>query len=590
MKTEILFVRWWKWLISRLSDSQRVVLASILVGLISGMMAVLLKLFAHTIEKYVSRIDSSSYLYIILPFCGILASVLFVKIFTKKGVDKGSFNVLFAIAKKSSHIPKEETYTHIVTSGLTVGLGGSAGMESPIVQTGAAIGSNLSGLFPLNYRDRTLMIGCGAAAGIAAAFNAPIAGVLFALEVLLVNASIQTFIPLIIAGATGALCSKVVLDEEVLFHFKQQQTFDYHNMPFYTLLGILCGLFAVYHTRSFIRAENLIHKVARTTFSKLLIGGSLLVILIMLFPPLFGEGYIAIKNLSDPTMMRSLASHSMLSDWITSPQGLTLFLVIILFVKVWATALTVTAGGNGGNFAPSLFAGGFLGYLFAYGVNYSGLKQLPTHNFILVGMAGVLCGVFHAPLTSIFLIAEITGGYDLIIPLMIVSSLSLLVVRYLQPRSIDAIKLSQKGFEHTSDQDSIILSALDTEHLIEKNFIPVLPTASLGELVKLISQSKRNIFPVVDEEGELQGVLLLDQLREVMFKTELYTTLLVKDIQQAPPAILTCDESMASVMDKFDKTQAWNLPITKDKKYVGFVSKSMIFSEYRKWLQENSYH
>src|SRR6478609_9373937 len=282
-----MIVRWWKWLISSLSDRQRVVLASILVGLLSGMMAVLLKLFAHTIERYVSRIDSSSYLYVILPFCGILAAVLFIKIFSKGGVEKGSFNVLFSIAKKSSHIPKEETYSHVITSGLTVGLGGSAGMESPIVQTGAAVGSNLSQLFPLNYRDRTLMIGCGAAAGIAAAFNAPIAGVLFALEILLVNASIQTFIPLIIAGATGALCSKIVLNEDVLFHFKQQ-SFDYHNMPFYVLLGIFCGLYSVYHTRSFIRAESLMNKVARTAFSKLLIGGSLLVILIMLFPPLFG--------------------------------------------------------------------------------------------------------------------------------------------------------------------------------------------------------------------------------------------------------------------------------------------------------------
>lgn len=589
MKGEMILVRWWKGLISKLNDNQRVILASILVGLWSGMMAVLLKLFAHTIEKYVSRIDSSSYLYVILPFFGILLSVLFVKIFIKKGVDKGSFHVLFSIAKKSSHIPKEETYTHIITSGLTVGLGGSAGMESPIVQTGAAVGSNLSGLFPLSYRDRTLMIGCGAAAGVAAAFNAPIAGVLFALEVLLVNASIQTFIPLILAGATGALCSKIVLNEDVLFHFKPQ-SFDYHNVPLYFLLGILTGLFAAYHTRSFISAENLMNKVAKTAFTKLLIGGSLLILLILLFPPLFGEGYVAIKNLTEPGIMQSLVAHSILSSWITSPQTLTLFLIAILFVKVWATALTLTAGGNGGNFAPALFAGGFLGYLFADGINFLGLKQLPVHNFTLVGMAGVLCGVFRAPLTSIFLIAEITGGYDLIIPLMIVASLSLLVVRYLQPRSLDAIKLLQKGFEHTSNQDSIILSALATGNLIETNFLPVSPNASLGELVNLISQSKRNIFPVVDEAGELRGVLLLDQIREVMFKTELYDTMLVKEIQQAPPAILSFDESMASVMEKFDKTQAWNLPVVKDKQYAGFVSKSMIFSEYRKWLRENSYH
>jgi len=570
----------------RLSHHQLLMVCSVLVGLWSGGMAVVLKLLAHYIQDSLVRNEYGALFYSVFPTLGILGTVIITFIFFRDKLEKGSYQVLYAIARKSSRIPRQQTYSHVITSAVTVGLGGSAGLESPIVQTGAAVGSTFGGLVQLSYKDRTLLIGCGAAAGIAAAFNAPIAGVLFALEVLLSQVSVSAFIPIILAGATGALCSKVILNEDILLSFHLQQPFDYLNTGYYILLGVLCGLYSAYYIKTYERAERIL-SFTENPWVKVLAGGFLLGVLILLFPPLFGEGYASIRNLGNlrPDM---IFSGSLIAPYLTHASLIAVFLVLVLMLKVWATAITLSAGGNGGNFAPSLFAGGVLGFTFVFVLNQLQITQTPVANFTLVGMCGVLTGIFHAPLTGIFLIAEITGGYDLIIPLMIVAAISLSVSRYIQPRSLDAMKLMQKGHEHTHDQDAHILNTMPIDNLIENDFALVYEYEKLGDLVKRISQSRRNTFPVVDEDRRLKGIIQLDDVRDKIFRTELYEELAVKDIMQPVPDKISVDEKMVTVMEKFDRTKAWNLPVVKHNRYLGFVSKSKIFTEYRKRLQEQS--
>ncbi len=570
----------------RLSHHQLLMVCSVLVGLWSGGMAVVLKLLAHYIQDSLVRSEYGALFYSIFPLIGILVTVIITFIFFRDKLEKGSYQVLYAIARKSSRIPRQQTYSHVITSAVTVGLGGSAGLESPIVQTGAAVGSTLGGLVQLSYKDRTLLIGCGAAAGIAAAFNAPIAGVLFALEVLLSQVSVSAFIPIILAGATGALCSKIILNEDILLSFQLQQPFDYLNTGYYVLLGVLCGLYSAYYIRTYDKAERLL-SFTESPWVKVLAGGFLLGALILVFPPLFGEGYSSIRNLGNLRPDITF-SGSLIAPYLTHAWLIAIFLVLVLMLKVWATAITLSAGGNGGNFAPSLFSGGVLGFTFVFVLNQLQITQTPAANFTLVGMCGVLTGIFHAPLTGIFLIAEITGGYDLIIPLMIVAVTSLSVSRYIQPKSLDAIKLMQKGHEHTHDHDAHILNTMPIDNLIENDFAIVYENEKLGDLVKRISQSRRNTFPVVDEDRRLKGIIQLDDVRDKIFRTELYEELAVKDIMHPVPDRISVDEKMITVMEKFDRTKAWNLPVVQHSRYLGFVSKSKIFTEYRKRLQEHS--
>lgn len=572
---------------SRLSPKQFIIVSSIVVGMWSGLLAVCLKFLAHVIQNMVTRFDSSLLLHAFFPLVGITLTVLFIRFFLGNKMEKGSYNVLYAIGKRSSKIAPSQTYSHVVTSALTVGLGGSAGLESPIVQTGAAAGSTYGNFFAMNYRDRTLLIGCGAAAGIATAFNAPIAGVLFALEVLLVNVSVSAFIPLLIAGATGALCSKIFLDEGIILSAHFQQAFNYRNVPYYIVLGILSGLFSVYYTRSFLRVDTFFTKRFKNQGVRVLVGGLVLAVLILFFPPLFGEGYDSVMHLTN-LRPSQLVQGSILQEWISGNGSLILFITAITFLKVWATGITLSSGGNGGNFAPALYAGGFLGFLFASVVNFLNISYIPESNFSLVGMAGILSGIFHAPLTGIFLIAEVTGGYDLIIPLMIVSALSYAVSRQLEHHSLDSAKLAQKGHMHTTDRDTNILTTLATSSLIEKDFKPVAADGKLADLVKVVAKSRRNLFPVLDGNDDLVGVIVLDNIREVMFDTQLYDKIRVNELMQDPPALLDVNEDMISVMNKFDRTEAWNLPVVDGKQYVGFVSKASIFSEYRRILQQTT--
>jgi len=414
------------WAQDQLTPKQFIFLSSVLVGISAALAVIVLKTFAHQVfsfATYINGILKLSFINSVLPIIGIVLTVFVVKKILGGTIEKGTSQILYAVAKKAGIIPKKQMYAQIVTSSLTVGLGGSAGLESPIVITGAAFGSNYAQKYKLGYKDRTLLIGCGVAAGIAAAFNAPIAGVLFAIEVLLVDVSIAAFTPIMIAAATGALVSAIVLDETILLSFKQQQTFDYHNIPFYIILGLFTGFIAVYYSRNFQRTERFFARLKFGPYKKALFGSSILALIIFIFPTLFGEGYESIKTLSENDPGK-LLENTLFSDFRNNSWALLIFVGLTLLLKVFATGITLGSGGNGGNFAPSLFLGSYVGFFFSKSMNLIGLTKLPVSNFTLVGMAGILSGLFHAPLTAIFLIAEITGGYNLMIPLMIVSSIS----------------------------------------------------------------------------------------------------------------------------------------------------------------------
>jgi chloride channel protein, CIC family len=583
---------------SRFSARQYLVFSATLVGISAGVLAVALKLIVHGIqilfntENLFSPIKQPYYL--LLPTVGIFLCVLFINKILMGDLGRGVANILFEIARKSAHVKRHKLYSHIVTSAFTAGFGGSAGLEAPIVVTGSAVGSNLATALGHSYRERTLLLGCGAAAGIAAVFNAPIAGVMFAMEVLLADVTISAFIPLIISAACGALFSKAVLNEANLFSFKLQQPFNWINTPFYVLLGILSAFVSLYYIRISHRVSIFFKNQAFSSYQKVLFGGAVLAFLIALFPSLFGEGYSSIRLLADgkaDVLFQKSAFFDYFSQkmaqkaFYTEGSLLLIFLGATIFVKAIATSVTIGAGGNGGNFAPSLFVGSYVGFVFSRLMNFVFNLKLTESNFTIVGMAGILSGVMYAPLTAIFLIAEVAGGYDLIIPLMIVSTISSVFVRHFEPISIETKAMIERGEVFSQDKDRNILLLLKANKLIETDFKTIKPTNSLGELIDTIKISQRNLFAVVNEKGQFEGILTLDDVRSVMFDVDLYTTIIVEDIMKMPPAVVRLNEDMGVIMKKFDDTNAWNLPVVDESEiYIGFISKSAIFSNYRNQL------
>jgi len=572
---------------SLMTPKQFLFLSSVLIGISCSFAVIILKTFAHSVfsfATYINGILKLSFINSILPIIGILLTVFVVKKVLNGSIQKGTSQILYAVAKKASIIPRKQMYAQIVTSSLTVGLGGSAGLESPIVITGAAFGSNFAQNYKLQYKDRTLLIGCGVAAGIAAAFNAPIAGVLFAIEVLLVDVSISAFTPIMISGATGALVSAIVLDESILLSFKKQETFDYHNIPFYVTLGVLTGLAAIYYSRNFQRVEHYFSKQQINPYRKALIGSSLLALLIFIFPTLFGEGYESIRTLSE-TDPGKLLDNTLFADFRNNQWVLLLFVGATMMVKVFASGLTLGSGGNGGNFAPSLFLGSYLGYFFSKFITLIGLSKLPITNFTMVGMAGILSGLFHAPLTAIFLIAEITGGYGLMIPLMIVSSISFAISKRYEKYSLDVKGLAKKGHAFTSNKDSNILSTLDIDTIIQCDYLTVHPEENLSKLVDLISHSNQVVFAVVNNDKDLVGVVHFNDIREIIFNSYRVKYTLIKDVMKAPLTTISSLDSMEIVMKKFEMSKSAFLPVLRDGKYHGFISKSIALEAYRTKLR-----
>ncbi|MFH6971367.1 MULTISPECIES: chloride channel protein [Flavobacterium] len=572
---------------SILTPKQFIFLSAVLVGISSAFAVIVLKTFAHWVfsfATYVSGILKLGFINSILPIIGIVLTVFVIKRVLGGTIQKGTSQILYAVAKKASIIPKKQMYAQIVTSSLTVGLGGSAGLESPIVITGAAFGSNYAQKYKLSYKDRTLLIGCGVAAGIAAAFNAPIAGVLFAIEVLLVDVSIAAFTPIMIAAATGALVSVIALNEEILLSFKQQQSFDYHNIAFYILLGLFTGFISVYYSRNFQKVEHFFARLKLSPYKKALFGSSILAILIFIFPTLFGEGYESIKTLSENDPGK-LLENTLFSSFRDNSWALLLFVGCTMMIKVFATGITLGSGGNGGNFAPSLFLGSYVGFFFSKFLNLTGLTKLPVSNFTLVGMAGILSGLFHAPLTAIFLIAEITGGYNLMIPLMIVASISFAISKRFEKHSMDVKNLVQKGHAFTSNKDTNVLSTLETSTIIQTDFLTVTPNENLERLVDLISHSNQVIFAVVDTEQNLLGIVHFNDIREIIFNSYRVKYTLVKEIMLKPVETISPDDSMEMVMNKFEISKKAFLPVLKDGKYYGFISKSVALEAYRTKLK-----
>ncbi len=586
MKFNNLLQRFLVWRVKNISNKSLVLFLSIFVGAFSGLGAVILKTTTHYIQHLLTQgfqIEYLNYLYFAYPLIGILLTIAFVIYLNKGKLGHGLSNILYIISRKSSLVERDKTYSHVVTSTLTVGFGGSVGLEAPIVVTGSAIGSNVGRFMHLGYKNRTLLIGCGAAAAIAAIFNAPITGVVFTLEVLLLELAIPSFIPILLAAISGKIVSKLLLGEDILFYFDVQADFLIAHIPHFIALGILTGLVSIYFSRVTHRIEEYFLRF-KGRLKKGLIGGFFLGVLILLFPPLYGEGFGSIKSIlgNNPAELlnNSIAFSFADQEWV-----ILLFISSIILFKVLAMTFTISGGGNGGYFAPSLFVGALTGFIFARVLSNVGIIEANyVSNFSLVGMAGIISGVLHAPLTGIFLIAEITNGYELIVPLMIVSVISYATIIKFEPHSIYTKQLVRKGELLTRNKDKAILSNLKLNRVIETDLKTVKPDMNLGELAEVVAHSKRNIFPVVDEDGVLLGIILLDDIRHIMFKQEKYESTFAKELMHSPPAFVTPNEDMDSVMQKFQMMNAWNLPVLEEGKYIGFVSKAKIFSVYRRLL------
>ena len=576
-----------EWRERHISEKHLVLLLSFFVGMFSAAAAGILKTFIHLIQRLVEEQligDDRTWLYLVTPMIGITLAACFVKYIVRDDISHGITKILYAISQRKSIIKPHNMWSSIVGSGLTIGFGGSVGAEAPIVLTGAAIGSNLAKAFRLDQKTMMLMIGCGAAGAIGGIFKAPIAGLVFTLEVLMMDLTMTSVAPLLISSVTATAISYLLTGSEPMFPIREIEPFIVSRIPWYLILGAICGLVSLYFTRGMNRLEQWFKHRIQNMWLKLLLGGMTLSILIFIFPPLYGEGYDVIRQLINGDSLSSIENSPLEHNEWAARNGawllLTYFGFILLF-KIVASVATNGAGGVGGIFAPSLFMGAVTGFLTARIMNMSGLS-VPEANFALVGMAGLMSGVMHAPLTGIFLIAELTGGYHLFMPLMIVSVISYLTIMLFEPHSLYAMRLAQKGELLTHNKDRNVLTLLKMDSVLETDFVTVFPEMTLGQLVQVISASKRNIFPVIDNDGRLRGILLLDEVRNIMFQPRLYKRFTVSQLMTSPPAVLPFDMPMEKVMETFEDTGAWNLPVVdEERRYLGFVSKSKIFNSYR---------
>lgn len=578
------------WLHKNISRSQFMIISGILVGSSAGLAAVLLKTSVHYIHYVITQkfvFEQQLLFYFIFPLLGIVLTTIVVIVFFKGQDRKGIPAILYEIAQNSSIVSPVKMYSQVIQSAITVGLGGSAGLESPIAVTGSAIGSNFARHYQLDYRDRTILLASGATAGIAAAFNAPIAGMMFAFEILLTGVVFSDFIPLIVASICGSLISRVLLNEETLFIFHSRHHFNYKNIPFYLLLAIACGFYARYFLLVSHWIEHRLKHLKIKRLQRAVIGGLVLSLLCCLFPPLFGEGYQVLKDLVDGKI-QSIIGLSFFKYVPYHSWFILIFLGLICLFKAFASSITIFSGGNGGNFAPSLFAGGILGYFLATAASLLGVPDVPIYNMVIVGMAGVMSGVLYAPLTAIFLIAESSSGYDLFIPLMIVSVTSYLMAKHFSAISPDLKELADKGQIFTTAHDRNLLSLIPLTDLIDKDVQTVLYNAPFDQLIELVKSGKRNIIAVINEDRKFEGIITLDDIRSVIFDRELYEQLTIGRVTKLPPAIVYPEEEMAVILKKFDETGSWNLPVVKDGVIIGFISKSKILNRYRELLKTYS--
>jgi CIC family chloride channel protein len=607
---KVIHIKITQWITRNIPNQRLIVLLSAIIGILTGLAAVLLKNIVHELTRFFTgtiHLHSANWLYFVLPFAGILLTVLFVKFFVKEDIVHGITRILFSISKRNSRLQSHNTYSSMIGSSLTVGFGGSAGLESPIVLTGSAIGSGIGQWFRLNYNTTTLLVGCGAAGAIGGIFSAPVAAVVFALEVLMLDLTTASIIPLLISAITATAVSWLLMGKGVVFSFTVMDPLILKNLPYYIVLGFFTGFISIYFTRITKYIERMMDKMGKIyfrwdksagrfvkeeitgkkvlIFQRLFIGSAVVGLLIFICPPLFGEGYEALKMILSGNSA-DLLDNSIFSSLKNDHAWLLVFLSAVLLLKVIAMAVTTGSGGVGGIFAPTLFMGGVSGFILANVINKIPIFWVSDKNFVLAGMAGMMAGVMHAPLTAIFLITDITGGHALFLPISLTAAFAFITSQYIEPHSIYTSRLAKRGELITHDKDKAILTLLKTNKLIEKDFICVRPENTLGDLVKCISKSKRNIFPVIDHNTNFIGVVLLDNIRDIIFDPQQYKITTVSELLTPAPAKIEAGETMDAVMDKFEKTGAWNLPVVENKKYIGFLSKSKIFSSYRHLLQQ----
>lgn len=571
------------WREQRISHRQFLLLLSLVIGVFAAFAAFLLKSSIHLIQHLLTESFSRNnvnYWYLVFPAIGILITSLFVRKIVKDDISHGVTRILYAISQRKSILKLHNVWSSLVGSSITIGFGGSVGAEAPIVLTGSAIGSNLGKFFKLDQKTLMLLVGCGAAGAIGGIFKAPIAGLVFVLEVLMLDMTLTSVVPILISSVTATTTSYILSGSSFMFKFTIFEEFNVERIPYLIVLGVVCGLVSLYFTRGINRIEQFFRRF-KNPYSKLAIGGIMLSVLIFFFPPLYGEGYDTISALLNGNS-HSVLDRSFFLNLGDSPWVIVIYLTLIIGFKIFATAATNGAGGVGGIFAPSLFIGALTGFVVAHLLEIFGF-HVPVENFALAGMSGLMSGVMHAPLTGIFLIAELTGSYNLFMTLMIVSTVSYLTIKLFEPHSLYAMRLAQKGELLTHNKDKAVLTLLKTSNVIETDLTELAPDMTLGELVKIISQSNRNIFPVVDPiSRQLMGVLLLDEVRNIMFRPELYQRFTVRKLMISPPATINHKLPMEKVMQLFEDTGAWNLPVVDDsKRYIGYVSKSKIFSSYR---------
>lgn len=573
-------------LVRQLIIEKKIYWLSLVVGLVSGTAAMILKNLIHFIgENLVGNLNISreSWLFFAFPVVGIVITVFLVKLVIKDDLGHGVTKALEAISLKKGILKAHHMISSMITSSFTIGFGGSVGAEAPVVLTGSAIGSNLARFFSLSYGETMLLLGCGATGAIAGIFNAPIAGVVFTLEVLMLDMTMASMIPLMISAISSAVLAYFFMGEVELFKFHLISTFDGSNIPFYLILGIFLGFVSLYFIRMSLYLELKFRRI-RKQYVRIATGGLVLGLLIFIFPPLWGEGYTSVNKVFND-LGPTLLNNSLFFDMRENPWFIIVFLLLLIIFKVVAMTATTASGGVGGVFAPSLFVGAIGGYFVAFFSNHVFGVNLPLENFALAGMAAMLAGVMHAPLLGIFLTAEITGGYELFFPLIISALVSYLTIVQFEPHSIYARRLAMKGELVTHHKDKAVLHFMEVNHLIEKDFAIISPDATLGDLTKVIAKSKRNLFPVVADDGTLCGMIKMDDIREIIFDHDLYDKVYVKDLMYMPEYYISPRDSMHTVAAKFESSGRFNLAVIDNGKYIGFISRARVFSTYRNTMR-----
>ncbi|MDD7660272.1 MAG: chloride channel protein [Bacteroidales bacterium] len=593
MQDDNIIERTVRWVTTHVSHRQLLLLLAFIVGFLAALAAYILHSLIHIIQHMLSSQFASegfNWFYLVCPVIGILLTMLFVRYIVRDNISHGITRILYAFSTKQGRLPSHNTWTSVVASAITIGFGGSVGAEAPIVLTGSAIGSTLAQRFKLDNKTIFMLVGCGASAAIAGIFKAPIAGLVFTIEVLMIDLTMGSLLPILISCVTATCFTYVLVGDSSLFTFTLQEAWPVNRAPANIMLGIACGLVSLYFIRSMTYCEDFYARLKSHPYIRLIIGGIILSLLIFLFPSLYGEGYSAINILLNGKSEAEFATLMNRSLFSGHESLLIVYVTLVLLTKTIATSSTNGGGGCGGTFAPSLFIGAFAGFLFARIWNHYSLGIIvPENNFALLGMAGVMSGVMHAPLTGVFLIAELTGGYDLFIPLMIVSTVSYLTIYIFEPHSIYGMRLAHQGKLITHHTDHAVLTLMSLDTVIERDCSAVSPDMMLSELVHKISRSRVDVLPVTDTGNHLIGEIDMMKLRHILFRTELYHRFSVRQLMSEPPAFLGVNDPMEDVMKAFDSTNAQQLPVvTTDKELIGYVSRAHVYSLYRKIVADLS--